>query len=69
MLQSAIELVQNHPVATTTAGVSTLILSEILGFTRRGGILRVLCDVLIALGVAAKAFKKVHTGNQEPPAR
>lgn len=68
VLPAIFELVENHPAVTTTAGISTLILSEVLGFTRKGGIIRVLCDLLIAIGVGARAFKKERTEKKRPPA-
>ncbi len=58
MLQQALDVVSAHPFATTTSGIGALVLSEVLGFTRKGGIVKALVDILIALGRVAAEMRK-----------
>lgn len=69
MLQQFLDLVKENPGVTTGAGVGALFLSEALGFTKKGGILKALLDLIIAMGAAASAFKKVRRDlTEESPA-
>jgi hypothetical protein len=58
VLQQALDVVSAHPFATTTSGLGALILSEILGFTRKGGIVKTLVDIIIAIGRVATEMRK-----------
>ncbi len=60
MLQTILDTVSAHPLATTSSGIGALVLSELLGFTRKGGIVKGLVDILIALGRAAAEFRKAQ---------
>ena len=65
MLQEALGLVSDHPLAATTTGAGALLLSEIMGFTRKGGIFKGILLLLIALGRAAAEFRRAQTEIQE----
>lgn len=66
MLQSAIDLILTHPIATTSSGFGALLASEIIGFTKHGGLFKGLLDLLIALGRAAAEFKRARSEGQPP---
>jgi hypothetical protein len=65
VLQEALDVVSAHPFATTTSGIGALVLSEVLGFTRKGGIVKALVDILIALGRVAAEMRKESAGKAE----
>lgn len=65
MLQEILQSVSAHPLGATSTGVGALVLSEILGFTRKGGLVKGIALFLIALGRATSEFLKAQSEIQE----
>ncbi len=66
MLQEILSHVSAHPLVTTTTGIGAVLTSEILGFTKKGGILKTLADLVVALGrVIGEMRKEAMVGTPE----
>ena len=60
MIQELLNIIQAHPVETTAAGFSGWLVSEVLGFTKRGGLLKAVGDTILAAAAAVQAFRKAR---------
>ena len=56
MLQEILQSVSDHPLASTSTGIGALVVSEVLGFTRKGGLIKGAALFFIALGRALAEF-------------
>lgn len=60
MLQELLTLIQAHPVEATATGFSGWVVSEVLGFTKRGGLLKAVGDIIVAAAAAIIAYRKAR---------
>ncbi len=66
MLQQVLETVSAHPLATLSTTLGATAASELLGLTKKGGIIKTLADLIIALGrVITEMRKEKSASNQD----